>query len=94
MAKGANAFNLVTKAATNQANKSNKAPYDELITSLSNSSNPQLQYFTLTLINLIIYKAPSEKKKAQFLARLENLGLYDELYQMGRTNGADPKIVK
>ena len=90
MAKGANAFNLVTKAATNQANKSNKAPYDELITSLSNTSNPQVQY----LINLIIYKAPSEKKKAQFLARLENLGLYDELYQMGRTNGADPKIVK
>ena len=92
--KGAYAFNLITKAATNQAQKSNKAPYDELICSLSNTANPQLQYNTLNFINLIIYKAPSEKKKAQFLARLENLGLYDELHRMGRENGGDAKIVK
>lgn len=71
------------KAATNQAYKSNKAPFDELILSLSESNpndpNHTLRYLTLTFINLIIYKAPSERKKAQFLARLENLGLYDEL---------------
>lgn len=48
----------------------------------------------LTLINLLIYTAPSEKKKAQFLARLENLGLYDELRKIGRLNSGDATIVQ
>ena len=43
---------------------------------------------------MMIYKSPSESKKARFLARLENLGLYDKLQQMGRTKGADPNIIK
>lgn len=93
LSKGAYAFNLITKAATNQAHKSRKAPFDDLILSLSMTDLPQLRLATLAFINLIIYKAPSEKKKAQFLARLENLGLYDELYKLGRECANDAKIV-
>ena len=48
---------------------------------------------TLSLVNLLIYKAPSEKKRAQFLARLENLGLYDELYKIGKECNGNPEIV-
>ena len=43
---------------------------------------------------MLIYKAPSEKKKSQFLARLENLGLYDELYQVANECANDQMIVK
>ena len=93
LSKGAYAFNLITKAATNQAQKNNKAPFDELILSLSMSDQPFLRLVVLQFINLIIYKAPSERKKAQFLARLDNLGLYDELYRIGRECGNEPKIV-
>ena len=57
------------------------------------SEQPALRQVTLQFINLIIYKAPAERKKAQFLSRLENLGLYDELYKIGRECGNEPKIV-
>jgi len=60
----------------------NKAPFDELIKTLD-VSEPSLRTAALTLVNLIIYRAPSEKKKAQFLARLENMGLYDSLNKLG-----------
>lgn len=95
LSKGAHAFNLITKAATNQAYKNNKAPFDELILSLSIAEPPNhiLRLLTLQFINLIIYKAPSERKKAQFLARLENLGLYDELQRIGRECNGNQKII-
>ena len=40
LSKGAYAFNLITKAATNQALKSRKAPFDDLILSLSMTDLP------------------------------------------------------
>ena len=82
LTRGSIGYNLVTKAATNSAQGSNRAAFDELIESLS-WNQPQLRLEVLTLINLLIYTAPSEKKKAQFLARLENLGLIDELRIIG-----------
>ena len=54
----------------------------------------ELRAEALTLINLIVYISPSQKKKAQFLARLENMGLYDEMYKVGRENSKDERIVK
>jgi hypothetical protein len=33
----------------------------------------------LQLINFLLVKCPSDKKMASLLARLENIGLYDEL---------------
>jgi len=35
--------------------------------------------FALQLINFLLVKCPSDKKMATLLARLENIGLYDEL---------------
>jgi len=31
----------------------------------------------LRLLNLLIFKCPNDKKRSMFVARLENLGLYD-----------------
>ena len=85
LSRGTVGYNLITKAAINQAQGSNRAPFDELIESLSMNSL-ELRVEVLTLINLIVYISPSQKKKAQFLARLENMGLYDEMYKVGREN--------
>lgn len=88
LSRGTVGYNLITKAAINQAQGSNRAPFDELIESLSMQSL-ELRVEVLTLINLIVYISPSQKKKAQFLARLENMGLYDEMYKVGRENSKD-----
>ena len=72
MKKGSYAFNLITKAATNQARKNNKAPFDELILSISkfgeNSAGDELGsklcLAALEFINLILYRCPTKKKKS------------------------------
>ena len=38
-----------------------------------------MRHAGLLLINCIIFKSPNEKASAKFVARLEYLGLYDEL---------------
>jgi hypothetical protein len=38
----------------------------------------------------MIVKAPTAKKRAQFLSRIQNLGLYSELRNLARNN--DPKV--
>ena len=75
-------FTIVTKAAQNSAQGCQKAVFDDLIESLS-MHNDKLALEALTLINLLIFTAPSKKKRSQFLARLENLGLYEELHKVG-----------
>ncbi len=45
---------------------------------------------SLCMINCMLVKSLSAKKRAQFLARLENLGLYSELSNLDRTN--DTKV--
>jgi len=92
LSRGSIGYNLLTKAATHHAQGSNRTAFDELVESLS-WKEVQLRVQVLKLINLLIYTAPSEKKKAQFLARLENLGLYDEMRKIGRENGNDKSIV-
>jgi len=57
----------------------NKSPFTELIYSLNKKWEVELRYLALQLINCLIVKCPSDKKLSQFLARLENIGLYDEL---------------
>jgi len=78
------AFQIIMKAATNFARRHNKSPFVELIISLNKKWDTELRYVTLLLINCIIVKCPSEKKIAAFLARLENLGLYDELRSLAQ----------
>lgn len=72
------------KAGTNMARRNNKSPFVELIQSLNKVWDTELRFFALLLINQLIVKAPSEKTLAKFLARLENLGLYDELRSLAQ----------
>jgi hypothetical protein len=46
---------------------------------------------TLRLINLLFIKAQTEKKRQQFLARLENMGLYDELRSLSKAANTRPQ---
>ena len=71
-------------AATNYAKRNNKSPFGEIINSLNKKWDTELRYVTLLLINCIIVKSPSEKKLSKFLARLENLGIYDELRSLSQ----------
>ena len=79
-----NSFQIIMKAATNMARRNNKSPFVELIQSLNKVWDTELRFFALLLINQLIVKAPSEKTLAKFLARLENLGLYDELRSLAQ----------
>jgi hypothetical protein len=56
-----------------------KSPFTELVCSLSTKWELESRLTSLMLINALIIKCPSEKKLSSFLARLENIGLYDEL---------------
>ena len=41
----------------------------------------------------MVFKAPNEQKRSHFLARLETLGLYDEMYRIANQFKNDPSIV-
>jgi hypothetical protein len=45
----------------------------------------------LTLINEMIVKAPTEKKICKFVARMENLGVFEELKSLGKEK--HPEII-
>ena len=82
----------IMKAATSFARRKNKSPFTELINCLNPKWNDDIRYYALQLINCLIVKCPSEKKLAQFLARLENIGLYSELQTMSTIKN-NPKIL-
>lgn len=76
------AFTYLTKAATNFARRQNKSPFFELIYSLNKKWDIEVRHLAIQLINCLIAKGSSEKKVSKFLARLENVGLYDELMNL------------
>lgn len=63
MSRGSLGFNLITKAAENYARKNGKACYDEIVSALE-LKDPELRLNVLNLINLIIMRSPSDKKKS------------------------------
>lgn len=63
MSRGSLGFNLITKAADNYARKNGKACYDDIVSALSEKDN-DLRLNVLQLINLIILRSPSDKKKS------------------------------
>ena len=85
-------FHIIMNAATNYAKRNNKSPFGEIINSLNKKWDTELRYVTLLLINCIIVKSPSEKKLSKFLARLENLGIYDELRSLSQEK--DERVIK
>jgi hypothetical protein len=87
-------FTLFTKTATDSAMRVNRTPYDEIVDSLRSDKLQALQYNTLRLLNLLVVKAPTESKRAAFLARLEALGVYDELYRIANDFKSEDKFVQ
>jgi hypothetical protein len=77
------AFDCINRAAVNTARRANQSPYATLIACLT-LSDLELRINVLTLINWILFKCPSEKKLCKFLARLENMGVYDDLRALAK----------
>lgn len=77
------AFDCINKAAVNTARRANQSPYNTLLACLS-LNDLELKIGVLTLINWILFKCPSEKKLCKFLARLENMGVYDDLRALAK----------
>lgn len=82
---------LIVKTATNFARRNNRSPFTELVHSLNLKWDVETRFYALQLINSLIVRCPSEKKIAQFVARLENIGLYDELRSLSQIKD-HPKI--
>lgn len=88
--QGTTGFGYILKAASNYARRQGKSPYSELVNCLNVKEKIEVRFLALQLINCLIVKSPSEKKTSQFLARLENIGLYNELTSLSelKTNAA------
>lgn len=90
------AFISIDRAAINNARRGNRSPYQKIVESLGQLNAQQddvdLKVITLTFINWMIFKCPSEKKLCKFLSRLENLGIYDELRALSKTT--HPELIR
>ena len=49
----------------------------------------ELRMNVLTLLNWLLFKCPTEKKRCKFLARLENMGVYDDLRSLAKERHPD-----
>jgi hypothetical protein len=76
-------FQCINKAAINTARRVNQSPYASLLNSLS-INDIELKVNILTLINWLLFKCPSESKMCKFIARMENLGIYDDLRALAK----------
>ena len=84
------AFDNINKAAINNSRRNNKSPYSVFLNALG-YNDLDLKINVLTLINWMIFKCPSEKKLCKYLARLENIGIYDELRALAKER--HPEII-
>ena len=84
------AYTYINKAAINTARRLNQSPYANILNALS-TSDIEMKISILTLINWLIFKCPSEQKMAKFLARMENLGIYDDLRALAKEK--HPEII-
>src|SRR5258706_12739315 len=73
------AYESINKASIINARGNNRSPFAILLNSLNQNNDVELKVNVLTLINWMMFKCPTEKKLCKFIARLENIGLYDEL---------------
>lgn len=78
-AQNSKGYTYIVKAATNYGRRMNKSPFTELIFSMNTKWDTEIRLLALQLINALIIKCPNESKLAKFIARLENIGLCDEL---------------
>jgi hypothetical protein len=76
-------FDVLNKAAVNSGRKANQSPYVTLLACLG-INEIELRVKVLTLINWLLFKCSSDKKLCKFLARLENMGFYDDLRALAK----------
>ena len=79
LAKGMkDSFDIINKSFVQFARKSNKSPFVFLTDCLLNGDN-DIKLNVLYMVNYMLSKSSSMKKRAKFLARLETIGIYDVL---------------
>ena len=76
-------FECINKAAIITAKRANQSPYASLLACLS-LNDLELRIGVLTLINWLLFKCTSNNKLCKFLARLENMGVYDDLRALSK----------
>jgi hypothetical protein len=77
------AFESINKAAINNGRKYNRSPYAVLLQALA-VNDQDLKINILTFINWMIFKCPTESKLSKIVARMENLGIYDDLRELAK----------
>ena len=85
------AYERINKASIINARSNNRSPFAILLNSLNQNNDVELKVNVLTLINWMMFKCPSEKKLCKFIARLENIGIYDELRLLAKEK--NPEII-
>jgi hypothetical protein len=88
---GSSSHSYIFKAATNIARRDVKSPFTELVYCLNAKWDDDVRLLGLCLINILVVQSPSDKKQSQFLARLENIGLYNEMRSLANIKD-NPKI--
>ena len=78
-----NAYMFLNRAAVNTAHRNSQSPYSSLLGCFQ-TNDIDLRVQVLTLINWMLFKCPNEKKLCKFLARLENMGIYDDLRALAK----------
>jgi hypothetical protein len=84
-------FECINKAAITTARRQNQSPFSTLTGCLT-INDLELRIQVLTLINWMLFKCPSEKKLCKFLARLENMGVYDDLRSLAKEKNPEVLI--
>jgi len=81
-------FSMINKCAKKYASQCNRSPYMGLIRALTGDAQENWTE-ALIFLNCLIVRCPSNKRRAQFLARLQNLGINNEL----RKIAANPESI-
>ena len=76
-------FDAVNRTIVNMAKKFSSSSYVIILQGFT-LDDIDLKIYIISFINWMIFTCPSQKKLAKFLARLENLGIYDDLRELAK----------
>lgn len=84
----AGSFSMIHKTAVKFSRQTGKPAYSGLIKCLQ-VGQKDTWTDALVFLNSMLVRAPAEKNRSQLLARLENLGLYNELRNLSKSENKD-----
>ena len=76
-------FDAINRTIVNMAKKFNSSPYVIILQGIT-FDDIDLKISIISFLNWMIFSCPSQKKLVKFLARLENLGIYDDLRELAK----------